>query len=208
MESMRRFIVALSIVVIEIMALRGQEARSTTLLTTEHYLDWVRLRDAQISPDGSRIVCTREYVNTLEDKWETETWMLNSDGSQQRFLVKGSNARWSPDGKRLLYLGDGEPKGSQIFVRWVDVDGPATQVTHVLETPRSLRWSPDGASIAFSMSSQNNHPQDIVRYNLRQPGHITKLTDVNADLLAGKQLAKIEEVGAPRPATRRSRAGS
>ena len=132
-------------------ALRAQETRSDTLLTTEHWLDWERVNDAQISPDGSRVVYTRQAVNKLEDKWESSLWIVNADGSQHRFLVKGSAARWSPDGKRLLYLAEGEPKGSQIFVRWVDVDGPATQITHVLETPRNTRWSPDGKSVAFSM---------------------------------------------------------
>src|SRR5262249_21695766 len=68
-----------------------------------------------------------------------------------RFFVKGSAARWSPDGKRVLYLADGEPKGSQLFVRWVDAAGPATPITHVAETPRNARWAPDGQSIAFSM---------------------------------------------------------
>jgi dipeptidyl aminopeptidase/acylaminoacyl peptidase len=148
---MKRFAVALVIAVIGGMALHGQETRSSTLLTTEHYLDWERVREAQISPDGSRVVYTREHVNTIEDKWESETWIVKSDGAEHRFFVKGSSARWSPDGKRLLYLADGEPKGSQVFVRWVDVDGPATQVTHVMETPRNVRWSPDGKSIAFSM---------------------------------------------------------
>jgi dipeptidyl aminopeptidase/acylaminoacyl peptidase len=148
---MKRFAVAFSIAVTVSLALHAQETRSTTLLTTEHYLDWERVRDAQISPDGSRIVYTREHVNTIDDKWDAETWVVNGDGSQHRFLVKGSSARWSPDGKRLLYLADGEPKGSQIFVRWVDVDGPATQITHVAETPRNVKWSPDGKSIAFSM---------------------------------------------------------
>ena len=148
---MKRLAGALSIAVILGFGLHAQETRSTTLLTTEHYLDWERVRDAQIAPDGSRIVYTREHVNTVEDRWDAETWIVNSDGSQHRFLVKGSNARWSPDGKRLLYLADGEPKGSQIFVRWVDVDGPATQITHVAETPRNLQWAPDGKSIAFSM---------------------------------------------------------
>src|SRR6185437_3541806 len=84
------------------------------------------------------------------DKWESALWILNADGSQHRFLVKGSAARWSPDGKRLLYLAEGEPKGTQMFVRWVDADGPATQITHVAEAPRNARWSPDGKSIAFS----------------------------------------------------------
>ena len=148
---MKRFAVALVIAVIGGMALHGQETRSSTLLTTEHYLDWERVREAQISPDGSRVVYTREHVNAIEDKWESETWIVKNDGAEHRFFVKGASARWSPDGKRLLYLADGEPKGSQVFVRWVDVDGPATQVTHVMETPRNVRWSPDGKSIAFSM---------------------------------------------------------
>ncbi len=132
-------------------ALRAQETRSATLLTTEHWLDWERVNDAQISPSGSRIVYTRQTVNQLEDKWESSLWILNADGSQHRFLVKGSNARWSPDGKRLMYLAEGEPKGSQLFVRWVDTDGPATQITRVAETPRNPKWSPDGKSIAFVM---------------------------------------------------------
>ena len=39
-------------------ALRAQETRSSTRLTTEHYLDWERVSDAQISPDGTRLVYT------------------------------------------------------------------------------------------------------------------------------------------------------
>ena len=148
---MRRFAVALVIAAMGGAGLVAQETRSATLLTTEHWLDWERVNDAQISPDGSRIVYTRQTVNQLEDKWESSLWILNADGSQHRFLVKGSAARWSPDGKRLMYLAEGEPKGSQIFVRWVDAGGPATQVTRVVEAPRNARWSPDGKSIAFSM---------------------------------------------------------
>jgi Tol biopolymer transport system component len=131
--------------------LSAQETRSSTLLTTEHWLDWERVSDAQISPDGARIVYTRQHVNALEDKWESEVWILNADGAEHRFFVKGSAARWSPDGKRLMYLAEGEPKGAQIFVRWIDANGPATPVTHVTESPRSAKWSPDGRSIAFSM---------------------------------------------------------
>src|SRR5437899_2996990 len=148
--AVRRFIVALVIAATGGAGLVAQETRSATLLTTEHWLDWERVNDAQISPDGSRIVYTRQNVNQIEDKWESSLWILNADGSQHRFLVKGQNARWSPDGKRLMYLAEGEPKGTQLFVRWVDADGPATQITHVGEAPRNAKWSPDGKSIAFS----------------------------------------------------------
>jgi dipeptidyl aminopeptidase/acylaminoacyl peptidase len=148
---MRRLVVALTIALSAAAAMRAQETRSATRLTTEHYLDWERVNDVQISPDGARLLYTRQHVNTIEDRWDSEVWMLNADGSQHRFFVKGSNARWSPDGKRIVYLAEGEPKGSQIFVRWVDVDGPASQIIHVAETPRNVRWSPDGKSVAFAM---------------------------------------------------------
>src|SRR3954469_17136923 len=147
----RLFVAATVAAMVAGAAVHAQEIKSSTLLTTDHWLDWGRVSDAQISPDGSRIVYTRQQVNKLEDKWESNLWILNADGSQHRFLVKGGNARWSADGKRLMYLAEGEPKGAQLFVRWVDAEGAATQITHVAEAPRSARWSPDGKSIAFSM---------------------------------------------------------
>jgi dipeptidyl aminopeptidase/acylaminoacyl peptidase len=90
-------------------------------------------------------------VNQLEDRWESELWIMNADGSKQRFLVKGSSPRWSPDGTRLAYLADGEPNGTQIFVRWMDAEGAASQITRVTETPTGVRWAPDGNSLAFVM---------------------------------------------------------
>src|SRR5581483_3303089 len=127
---MRSMCVALMLALGGCIGLVAQETRSSTLLTTEHYLDWERVSDAQISPDGSRVLYTREHVSPMDDKWEPEVWIVNGDGTQNRFFVKGSAPRWSPDGKRLLYVADGEPKGAQLFVRWVDVDGPPTPVTH------------------------------------------------------------------------------
>jgi dipeptidyl aminopeptidase/acylaminoacyl peptidase len=127
--------------------LSAQETRSSTLLTTEHWLDWERVSDAQISPDGARIVYTRQHVNALEDKWESEVWILNADGAQHRFFVKGSAARWSPDGKRLMYLAEGEPKWAQIFVRPVAALGTGEQA---LAFPQIL---PEGKAILFSAAT-------------------------------------------------------
>jgi dipeptidyl aminopeptidase/acylaminoacyl peptidase len=129
---------------------QAQEKPSPTKLTTEHYFDLERISDAQISPDGKRITYTRNQANPLTDKWEPSLWIMNADGSQNRFLAKGANARWSPDGQRILYLGeaDGQP---QVFVRWIDVEGPPTQVTRAVTKIADARWSPDGKQIAFSM---------------------------------------------------------
>ena len=77
---------------------------------------------------------------------------MNADGLQDRFLTIGhGGARWSPDGSRILYLGEAEGH-AQIFVRWTDVDGSGfTQVTQAVNKIGDARWSPDGRSIAFSM---------------------------------------------------------
>jgi len=129
----------------------AQETRSATRLTNDHYFDFERVANPQISPNGSRIVYSRQQVNKIEDKWESSLWIMNADGSQHRFLTQGANPRWSSDGKRILYIADGEPRGPQIFVRWIDTEGPATQITRMTEKIADARWSPDGKSIAFSM---------------------------------------------------------
>ena len=129
----------------------SQETPSATRLTNDHYFDFERVSNAQISPDGAHIVYTRQQANKIEDRWDSSLWIMNVDGSQHRFLSKGSDPRWSSDGKRILYIADGEPRGPQIFVRWIDADGPATQITHATDKVADARWSPDGKSIAFSM---------------------------------------------------------
>jgi dipeptidyl aminopeptidase/acylaminoacyl peptidase len=128
----------------------AQETPSATRLTNDHYFELERVGDAQISPDGSRIIYTRQSVNRMDDKWEPTLWIMNADGSQDRFFAKGGSARWAPDSKRVLYTGEVDGK-SQIFVRWVDLDGPPTQVTHETEKIADAVWSPDGALIAFTM---------------------------------------------------------
>ena len=131
--------------------LHAQEARSDTLLTVQHYMEWERFQDPRISPDGSTIVYTRGWVNAVDDRWDSELWIMDADGSRHRFLTKGSGARWSPDGTRIAYLAPGDPEGAQIHVRWMDAEGATSQVTRVDRTPGSLAWSPDGGSIAFVM---------------------------------------------------------
>ncbi|MFO1052516.1 MAG: S9 family peptidase [Planctomycetota bacterium] len=113
-------------------------------------LQWENVSDPHLSPDGRQIVYTRQWTDSVEDRMRSELWIMDVDGSRQRFLCKGSDADWSPDGTRLCYIAEGEPKGAQIFVLWLDTR-EVTPVTHVGEAPSNLQWSPDGRQIAFDM---------------------------------------------------------
>lgn len=126
---------------------------ATGALSVADFLELERVADPQISPDGSRILYTRGWVDRMEDRWRSDIWIMNADGTRNRFLARGSSPRWSPDGTRFAYLEEGEPKGTQIFVRWIDA-AEATQITRVVEAPSEIRWSPDGRSIAFVMRTE------------------------------------------------------
>ncbi|MGH9791260.1 MAG: prolyl oligopeptidase family serine peptidase [Candidatus Acidiferrales bacterium] len=122
----------------------------TKKLTLETYFEMETVSSPQISPDGRQIVYTRGWVDKVNDRRQSSLWVMNADGTRNRFLCEGSSPRWSPDGTRIAYLSDGEPQGRQIFVRWMD-DGSTSQITRVDETPSGIQWAPDGESMAFTM---------------------------------------------------------
>ncbi|MBL8989370.1 MAG: S9 family peptidase [Gemmatimonadetes bacterium] len=132
--------------------LLGAQTNPAPGVRVADYLDLESVGDPQISPDGKTIVYTRSHVDKVNDQWDSEIWVMNADGTRNRFLTKGGGPVWSPDGTRIAYLAAGEsPKGAQIFIRWMDAEGATTQITRVAEGPRTITWSPDGKWISFGM---------------------------------------------------------
>ncbi len=135
---------------------------SANILTAQHpparfepaevfQLQWAN--GIQISPDGSRVVYERTYMDIMTDRQRSDLWMINFDGSAHRPLVSGqgnhASPRWSPDGTRITYVSDASG-GSQIYVRWMDT-GQTAKISNLTESPEDLTWSPDGRWISFSM---------------------------------------------------------
>jgi dipeptidyl aminopeptidase/acylaminoacyl peptidase len=126
-------------------------AAKTDRLTLDLYLDMETVAEPRLSPDGSQIIYTRGWIDKVNDKRESALWIMNTDGSRNRFLAKGSGARWSPSGDRIAYATQGEPKDTQVFVRWMDAEGATSQITRVEQAPSAVAWSPDGKQLSFSM---------------------------------------------------------
>lgn len=140
-----------------------------TPLTLDHFLEWEKVvipalsggLGPQISPDGSKVVYSRRHIDKVNDRWVSNLWIMNIDGSRNRFLTKGSGAKWSPDGTRIAFIRKGEPRGAQIFLRWMDDEGATTQITNGEYGPGGLSWSPDGNSIAFTMMVPSNESWNV-----------------------------------------------
>lgn len=127
------------------------QSESISKLELEDYFELEGVSSPQISPSGDEIIYTRRWVNKYEDRRESDLWTMNLTGKGHRFLMKGSNPLWSPDGNRLAFLKKGEPKGSQIFVKYMDMDGAPTQVSRLDKSPSNIKWSPDGKYLSFAM---------------------------------------------------------
>jgi dipeptidyl aminopeptidase/acylaminoacyl peptidase len=131
-----------------------------------HYLDketffqMETVAAPDISPDGSQIVFTRGWIDTMKDQSQGNLWLIGSNGDRPRELTQGawrdSDAVWSPDGKRIAFIStrSGTP---QIHVMWSDTRD-VTQLTHLDYTPSALRWAPDSRHIAFNMTIPDETP--------------------------------------------------
>ena len=127
---------------------QGQEKKRLSL---ENYKNYEWTSNPTLSPDGKQILYSRTWINLVDDKRETDLWIMNTDGSTNRFFLNGSDGKWSPDGNKIAFTKKGEPNGTQIFVKYLGVEGEPTQITKLEKSPTSLEWSPDSEYIAFTM---------------------------------------------------------
>ncbi len=161
MRPMLRTLSRLALVAAAASVIAAPAQAQEDVLSLDTYLDWEWVSNPQVSPDGTQIIYTRRWVDPVNDRQESSIWIMNVDGGRNRFLVDGGGPTWSPSGDRIAFTAQGEPEGSQVFVRWMDAEGSTTQITRTEHGPGGIEWSPDGTQIAFSMLVDSNEKWSV-----------------------------------------------
>ncbi|MDO4827626.1 MAG: S9 family peptidase [Bacteroidia bacterium] len=123
------------------------------VLTPEIMLNLGRLSDPQLSPDGTRILYGVSYSSIEQNRSCRNLFMCRPDGSDKvqltRFGKSVSCARWTPDGKAILFI-----QGGQIYRAPLKGDklGKAVKMSEVPAGINEFKLSPDGSNILYVSS--------------------------------------------------------
>ena len=107
-------------------------------------------QDAQISPDGRLVAFVVSEVDTKENVYQTDLWLVSTGGGEPfRFTRHPKNDRapqFSPDGTKLAFLSEREEK-AQIYLAEVR-GGEPWKLSDLKGGVSAFAWSADGSWIA------------------------------------------------------------
>jgi dipeptidyl aminopeptidase/acylaminoacyl peptidase len=146
------------------------------------------------SPDGKHIVFrgTRRGLTDRETTMEdTHVWVMNADGSGRREIGAVLDNRqgapqWAPDGNAVYFTI--QERGNNYLMRLPIASGKPEYVVKEIGAVTSWSVGRDG-TLAYAYASAHDSPNIYLKTGNGAP---RKLTDLNAELLAGKQIAEVE----------------
>ena len=137
-------------------------AQTKHALTFDEFIGLGRVTDPRVSPDGKSVAFVITYHNKVENKTNSNIYLVSSAGGAVRQLTtaKGANntPRWMRDGKSLAFIStrDGQ---AQIWVIPVS-GGEAYKVSSISTGVSDLQVSPDGKWFSFSSEVYPDCPND------------------------------------------------
>lgn len=134
-------------------------ASAQQVLTPEMIVTLRQATDAQVSPDGSRVlfqVARPRGESERPGGAVPEIWSVTSSGSEPVRFTFGANgdriARWAPDGRRVAFLSQ-RPGSDFVQVQLIPANGgEASAVTSAENSVLQFKWSPDGSRIAYTVT--------------------------------------------------------
>ena len=120
------------------------------VMTPETLLAMGRLSDPQLSPDGKKILYGVSYTSIEDNRSCRNLFVCNPDGSGRvqltRYAKSVSNARWSPDGKTIYFIQDGQIWAASFGGRKL---GAKYQISDVPSGISEFKLSPDGQQVLY-----------------------------------------------------------
>ena len=137
---------------ITILGMTATVATAARPMQVDDLFKFLRVSDAQISPDGFWIAYVVTKVDLDANKSSSNLWLADVAGKNPPKRLtstdkKDRHPRWSPDGKRILFESSrsGETQLWTIDIR----GGEARQITNLATEASGAIWSGDGKNIAF-----------------------------------------------------------
>ncbi len=163
----------------------GVVRRLTTTKNAEYQPTW--------SPDGRRIAylgTKRELTSSETTMEDTHVWVMDADGSNRREVVRLDNRQgapqWSADGRMLYFTM--QDHGHVHLYRQDPADG---QVANVVTDAGTIgAWSLGGDGVVAYAYTSPSHPAEL--YVRARTGGPRRLTQLNAEVLAGRPLAQVD----------------
>ncbi|AIE84224.1 S9 family peptidase [Fimbriimonas ginsengisoli] len=125
-------------------------------IRAEDLLRIVFVGDAQISPDGDRVLFAKKTIDD-KNKYITNLFTVDLEGRLTQWTQGEAGAgqgRWSPDGSQIAFVSGRDKPNSQIYLISAS-GGEARKLTSLPEgSLGEMRWSPDGRMIAFGFREQ------------------------------------------------------
>ena len=146
-----------------------------------------------VSPDGKYIA----YIG-YDDKMYTNhvasLYLMDRQGGGKRvwadnLMSSPSDVVWAADGSGIYF--EVEEKGSS-DIYFASLDGKKRRVSDGVKILNGLSLASNGQATAVRTSFQE--PGTLVTFNVRDAGKMTKLVDVNNDMLTGVKLGNAEEL--------------
>ena len=166
-------------------------------ITLDEFLNTTEISEAHLSPDGSAVVIATETPDWKANNFRHDLWLWTAQAGLRPLTRSGSeeNAQWSPDGKWIAFVSDralsGEADGDDGAASddakadrlWVIpiAGGEALPLYREKLDVHAYAWSPDGASLVYSVTVPLTHEQeeaqkaewkDVIRWREQNRGDL------------------------------------
>ena len=147
----------------------------------------------EVSPSGNWIAYVG-YDEKMYTNHVASLYLMDKTGGGKKVwaagLMSSPNAiAWAPDSSGVYY--SVEEKGSS-NIYFASLAGSVRKVTDGVQTLSGFSMASTGQAAAVRSSFQE--PGTLVTFNLRDAAKVTRLVDVNSDVLSGVKLGDAEEL--------------